>query len=76
MQTILGASGTIGAELADIERAVAGSEVVFLTIRDYVFDSSKFEARFAFKPTAYLDGVRALTAGSTPGPSNPISLNE
>lgn len=28
--------------------------------RDYVFDSSKFEKEFNFKPTSYEDGVDAI----------------
>jgi nucleoside-diphosphate-sugar epimerase len=28
---------------------------------DYIFDSSKFEKRFQFKPTSYADGIRTLS---------------
>lgn len=37
-------------------------EMMYQYDRDYIFDSSKFEKRFAFKPTTYPDGVRALLA--------------
>jgi nucleoside-diphosphate-sugar epimerase len=33
-------------------------EMMYQYDRDYVFDSSKFEKRFNFKPTTYQDGVR------------------
>jgi nucleoside-diphosphate-sugar epimerase len=33
-------------------------EMMYQFDRDYVFDSSKFEKRFGFKPTPYLEGIR------------------
>lgn len=35
-------------------------EMIYQYDRDYVFDSSKFEKRFDFKPTPYIDGVREI----------------
>jgi len=35
------------------------AEMLYQNDRDYVFDSSKFERRFAFTPTPYADGIRA-----------------
>jgi len=35
-------------------------EMMYQYDRDYVFDSSKFENRFDFEPTSYLDGIRAV----------------
>ncbi|NOX48473.1 MAG: NAD-dependent epimerase/dehydratase family protein [Chlorobi bacterium] len=35
-------------------------ELMYQYDRDYVFDSSKFEKRFGFKPTPYLDGIREI----------------
>jgi nucleoside-diphosphate-sugar epimerase len=35
------------------------SEMLYQNDRDYLFDSSKFERRFAFTPTPYADGIRA-----------------
>jgi nucleoside-diphosphate-sugar epimerase len=34
-------------------------EMMYQYDRDYFFDSSKFEKRFNFKPTTYLEGVKA-----------------
>jgi hypothetical protein len=28
---------------------------------DYIFDSTKFENRFQFKPTSYADGIKTLS---------------
>jgi nucleoside-diphosphate-sugar epimerase len=36
-------------------------EMLYQNDRDYLFDSSKFERRFAFTPTPYADGIRAST---------------
>ena len=36
------------------------AEMMYQTDRDYVFDSSKFEQRFNFKPTPYLEGIRQI----------------
>ncbi len=33
-------------------------EMMYQYDRDYVFDSSKFENRFNFKPTSYIDGIK------------------
>jgi len=33
-------------------------EMTYQYDRDYVFDSSKFEQKFDFKPTPYLEGIR------------------
>jgi len=33
-------------------------EMMYQYDRDYVFDSSKFEKRFQFKPTAYMEGIK------------------
>jgi nucleoside-diphosphate-sugar epimerase len=35
-------------------------EMLYQYDRDYVFDSSKFEKRFDFKPTPYLDGIKEI----------------
>ena len=35
------------------------AEMLYQNERDYLFDSSKFERRFAFTPTPYADGIRA-----------------
>lgn len=35
-------------------------EMMYQYDRDYVFDSSKFEKRFDFKPTPYIDGIREI----------------
>lgn len=35
-------------------------EMMYQYDRDYVFDSSKFEQRFNFRPTSYLDGIREI----------------
>ncbi len=35
------------------------AEMLYQNDSDYVFDSSKFERRFAFTPTPYADGIRA-----------------
>lgn len=37
-------------------------EMIYQNDRDYVFDSGKFEKRFGFKPTPYLDGIREIVA--------------
>jgi nucleoside-diphosphate-sugar epimerase len=37
------------------------AEMLYQNDRDYVFDSSKFERRFAFTPTPYADGIRECT---------------
>jgi hypothetical protein len=34
------------------------AEMLYQNDRDYLFDSSKFERRFAFTPTPYADGIR------------------
>lgn len=35
-------------------------EMMYQYDRDYVFDSKKFEKRFDFKPTPYLEGIRKI----------------
>ncbi len=35
-------------------------EMMYQYDRDYVFNSDKFEKRFDFKPTPYLDGIKAI----------------
>ena len=35
-------------------------EMIYQYDRDYVFDSSKFEKRFDFKPTPYLEGIQQI----------------
>jgi len=35
-------------------------EMLYQYNRDYVFDSSKFEERFNFKPTPYLEGIKEI----------------
>lgn len=40
------------------------SEMAYQYDRDYVLDSSKFEARFAFSPTSYDEGLRAMVAAA------------
>jgi nucleoside-diphosphate-sugar epimerase len=37
-------------------------EMMYQYDRDYVFDSSKFEGRFGFKPTPYIDGIKEVIA--------------
>jgi hypothetical protein len=37
------------------------AEMLYQNDRDYLFDSSKFERRFAFTPTPYADGIRECT---------------
>jgi len=41
-------------------------EMAYQYDRDYDFVSSKFNARFAFEPTAYADGVRAVVEADYP----------
>lgn len=36
------------------------AEMMYQYDRDYVFDSTKFEKRFAFKPTPYLEGIKNI----------------
>ncbi len=36
------------------------AEMMYQYDRDYVFDSSKFEKRFDFKPTPYLEGIKEI----------------
>jgi nucleoside-diphosphate-sugar epimerase len=40
-------------------------EMMYQYDRDYVFDSSKFEKRFNFIPTTYLEGVRLTVQHSS-----------
>ncbi|MFC1997687.1 NAD-dependent epimerase/dehydratase family protein [Chloroflexota bacterium] len=35
-------------------------EMMYQYDRDYIFDSSKFEKRFDYSPTPYLEGIRAI----------------
>ncbi len=35
-------------------------EMIYQYDRDYVFDSSKFEERFEFTPTPYLEGIKNI----------------
>ena len=35
-------------------------EMLYQYDRDYVFNSDKFEKKFDFKPTPYLDGIREI----------------
>jgi nucleoside-diphosphate-sugar epimerase len=35
-------------------------EMMYQYDRDYVFDSSKFEKHFNFKPTSYIDGIKQI----------------
>ena len=35
-------------------------EMIYQYDRDYVFDSSKFEKRFDFKPTSYPEGIKEI----------------
>ncbi len=35
-------------------------EILYQYDRDYVFDSSKFEKLFNFKPTPYLEGIKEI----------------
>ena len=37
-------------------------EMLYHYDRDYIFNSSKFENRFDFKPTSYLDGIKNIVA--------------
>jgi hypothetical protein len=36
------------------------AEMMYQYDRDYVFNSGKFEKRFDFVPTAYLEGIRTI----------------
>ena len=36
------------------------AEMMYQYEQDYVFDSSKFENRFEFRPTPYLEGIRNI----------------
>ncbi len=36
------------------------AEMMYQYDRDYVFDGSKFEKRFNFKPTSYLEGIKEI----------------
>ncbi len=38
------------------------AEMAYQTDRDYVFDSSKFEKHFKFKPTSYTQGIQEVVA--------------
>ncbi len=49
-------------------------EMVYLYDREYVFDSTKFEKRFSFRPTPYPQGVRASVQSGTKD-SNPQALS-
>ncbi len=42
-------------------------EMMYQYDRPYVFDSGKFEKRFAFKPTSYLEGIREIAAADYSG---------
>ena len=35
-------------------------EMIYQYDRDYIFDSSKFEKRFDFSPTPYLEGIKSI----------------
>jgi hypothetical protein len=35
-------------------------EMMYQYERDYIFESLKFEKRFAFKPTPYLEGIKNI----------------
>ena len=37
-------------------------EMAYQYDRDYVFDSSKFESRFAYQPVSYTEGIREMVA--------------
>jgi nucleoside-diphosphate-sugar epimerase len=41
------------------------AEMLYQNDSDYLFDSSKFERRFAFTPTPYADGIRACLRPSS-----------
>ncbi|MDN3669842.1 NAD-dependent epimerase/dehydratase family protein [Echinicola jeungdonensis] len=49
-------------------------EMLYQYDRPYVFDSSKFEKQFYFKPTSYLDGIRKIL--ETDYPRHVASRNE
>ena len=38
-------------------------EMMYQYDRDYIFDSSKFEERFNFKPTTYQEGIKITVQG-------------
>ncbi len=38
-------------------------EMAYQYDRDYVFDSSKFEKRFSYKPVSYAEGIREMVKG-------------
>ncbi|TWR27425.1 NAD-dependent epimerase/dehydratase family protein [Mucilaginibacter pallidiroseus] len=43
-------------------KLIAGTvEMYYQTDHDYIFDSSKFEKAFNFKPTSYEDGIREMS---------------
>ncbi|MBE0641002.1 MAG: hypothetical protein IH599_03135 [Bacteroidales bacterium] len=39
-------------------------ELTYQWDRDYIFDSSRFERRFGFKPTPYAEGIRTVAAAA------------
>ena len=41
-------------------------EMYYQNDRDYVFDSSKFNSRFNFTPTPYLEGIKQIVASDYP----------
>lgn len=41
-------------------------EMIYQYDRNYVFDSSKFEKRFDFKPTPYLEGIKKIVENDYP----------
>jgi nucleoside-diphosphate-sugar epimerase len=45
------------------------AEMLYQNDRDYLFDSSKFERRFAFTPTPYADGIGACVRLMTSAPA-------
>jgi hypothetical protein len=45
-------------------------EMMYQYERDYIFDSSKFEKRFNFEPTPYLDGIKHIVTSDYESPSS------
>lgn len=46
-------------------------EMLYQNDRDYIFDSSKFERRFSFAPTPYVEGIRASARALRDGAAAP-----
>ncbi len=55
---LLGAGGSVANPLARVNRTILETvEMLYQYEIPYVFDSSKFERRFAFSPVPYVRGI-------------------